>query len=352
MRLKEFAQHLKLSPTTVSRALAGYSDVSDATRERVIGAARELGYHPNRAAQGLRAGRAHAIGLVLPTTPQQFASPFFSELIAGLGEGLAEHNLDLLVSTCPPGPLELACYQRLIRGRRVDGAVIVRARVHDERVALLERHGVPFVVHGRTQDAASHAYLEIDGEHGFHEATRFLLQLGHRRIALINAPGDLNISVVRHAGYRRALREAGLGPEHELLVYSDLTEDSGQRAAQQLLALPEPPSAILCANDLIAFGAMHAIRERRLRVGRDVSVIGYDDVPFARFSDPPLTTLHSSSREAGKRLAEMLTELLQGASPQALQELWTPRLLTRSSHGPAKAAPSTHPPISLPRRDV
>ena len=334
MNIRQLAHYLDLSITTVSRALGGYDDVSEATRQRVTAAAQKHGYQPNRAAQGLRSGKAGAVGFVLPMPPQQFASPLFAEIIAGLGEVLADAGLDLMVTACSPGPHETEYYRKLAQGKRVDAVILTRARVHDERVALLQERGVPFVMHGRTEAEQPYAFLDIDSEEGFYQAARCLLTLGHRRFALINAPDELNSSVVRRAGVVRALSEAGLSLDAAHSLSSDLTEDGGQRAADRLLNLHEPPSAILCVNDQTAFGVIHAARQRGLKVGHDLSVIGYDDVPFARYSDPPLTTLGTSSREAGRELARLQLRLLAGAAPETLQRLWTPELKLRSTHGP------------------
>ncbi|AFZ69734.1 substrate-binding domain-containing protein [Deinococcus peraridilitoris] len=342
MNLKRLSHHLGLSATTVSRALAGYNDVNEETRQRVIEAAREFNYQPNRAAQRLRLGKSDAIGLVLPVPPQQFASPFFSELIAGIGEVLAQAGLDLLVTACPPGPQETEYYRRMIQGKRVDGAIVVRTRVHDERVTFLQTAGVPFVTHGRTKTNVPYAYLDVDGERGFYEAARFLLELGHTRIALINAPEPLSIHAVRHAGYVRALRETGLELNPALLFTGDLDEVGGHRAAEVLLKGPNPPTAFLCVNDLTAFGVMHGVADLGLQVGKDVSVIGYEDLPFARYSNPPLTTLSTSSRKAGQHLARMQLQLLSGVSPAELQELWAPELVLRASHAPVPTHPEDH----------
>lgn len=337
MTLRELAQQLGLSITTVSRALGGHGDVSAATRERVLAAAAELGYRPNPLGQRLRSGRTEAVGVVLPVPPDRMASPFFLELLAGLGERLTAAGLDLLVTACPPGPDELGRYRRLVEGRRVDGLVVVRTRRHDERIEYLLDRGIPFAAHGRAETSRPFAFLDADGERGFLEATRHLVALGHRRVALVNAPAEYNFSRHRLDGYQRALEEAGIRPDPRFVVEGDLTEEGGHAAARRLLALPAPPTALLCANDLTAFGAMHALRELGLRAGRDLSVVGYDDVPLARFGDPPLTTLRQPTRAMGGRLAELLLARLGGAAPEGLAEVWPAELVLRETHGPVAA---------------
>lgn len=339
MNLKQFAQQLHLSPTTVSRALGGYSDVSEQTRQRVLKAAKELGYQPNQAAQQLRAGKADALGLVLPVAPEQFASPLFSEIIAGLGEELAHDHQALLVTACPPGPEEIPHYERLIKSRRVDGFVVLRTRQFDERAALLQAAGIPFVMHGRSESAPQAAYVDIDAEEGFYQATKHLIALGHHQIALINAPADLYSAIVRRKGYERALTEAGIVPQEDVIRTGHLDEHSGHELALSLLKQEVPPTAIMCVNDQTAFGVMHAARELGLQIGSDVSIIGYDDIPSARYTEPPLTTLSTATRQTGRRLAQIHRALLQGTPPSELQELWLPVLIPRRTHG-APALPN------------
>jgi LacI family transcriptional regulator len=324
-----------VSIASVSRALHNPERINVKTRERVLQVANKLGYRPNRLGQRLRKGKAELVGVVLPTPHGQFGSPFFLELLAGLGEGLDHSGLELVVSACPPGPDELGMYRKLVEGRRVDALIVSRTRRVDERIQyLLEQH-VPFVAHGRTAGEMPFAYLDMDAEHGFLEATRHLIALGHERIALVNAPLDLNLSHHRFAGYQRALLEANIALEPALIAQASLGEEAGHDATLKLLEMPNPPTAILCVNDQVAFGAMHALRERGLRAGREVSIIGYDDTTSARYSDPPLTTMQQPTRAAGRKLAEMLLALIAGTPPERLQTIWQPELIFRATHGPA-----------------
>jgi LacI family transcriptional regulator len=329
------ASEAGVSIATVSRALHNPDRVNPDTRERVLEVARSLGYQPNHLGQRLRKGKAELVGVVLPTPAGQFGTPFFLELLAGLGEGFEQSGLELIVTSCPPGPAELKTYQRLVEGRRVDALIVPRTRRVDERILYLLDRDVPFVAHGRSQIDRVFPFLDMDAEHGFLEAGRELVRLGHTRIGLINAPMDLNLSHHRLAGYRLALEESGLPFDQGLIVSANLDEPGGHDAAERLLGLPVPPTAILCANDMTAFGVMHALAERGLRVGRDVSVIGYDDVPLARFSAPPLSTLRQPARAAGRRLAHMLLERLRGVPVEDLCEVWQPELILRKTHGTA-----------------
>ena len=335
MSLTAIARSLGLSVTTVSRALGGFSDVAAATRMRVEAEAERIGYHPHAAARRLRSGRSEAVGVVLPSGPGQFDDPFFLRLLGGIGAGLATHGFDLIVTAARPGAAEMAAYRHLAEGRRVDGFIVARTRQHDARIGWLLDRGMPFVAHGRTMEPRSYAHLDIDGEAAFAAATRRLIGFGHRRIGLINAPGELMFSHHRAAGWCAALAEAGLppGPSAE----GEATEETGMHLATRLLRAAEPPTALLCATDRLAAGALHAIGFAGLRAGQDISVIGYDNLPLSTYTDPPLTTIEQPIDRAAERLVQILMALLGGASPAGFADLWPARLVPRASDGPAPA---------------
>ncbi|MBF6595705.1 MAG: LacI family DNA-binding transcriptional regulator [Thermaceae bacterium] len=332
--IRRVAAEAGVSIATVSRVFNNPNRVSAKTRRRVLETAARLDYRPNLMGQNLRKGRAQAVGVVIPTPQGRFSDPFFLELLTGLGEGLAEAELDLLVTTCPPGPQELACYQRLVESKRVDALVIARTRRHDERIRYLLQRQTPFVAHGRSdQISQPYAYLDMDGRYGFYLACKHLLGLGHRRIAFIGVSSELNFAHYRLEGYQQALAEVGLIPDPGWILEGDLSEESGYRLTQTLLATTLPPTAILCANDLMALGALQALRELDFKAGQEVSVIGYDDIPLSQYTDPPLSTVHQPIRKMGQRLVEMLLARLNGVAVAELQEVWVPELVLRRSDG-------------------
>ncbi len=331
--LKSLAAQLGLSITTVSRALAGYTDVAASTRARVAAAASAVGYRPHPIARRLKHGRSEAIGVVLPAEPGHFTDPFFTELLVGLGEALARADLDLLVTAAQPGADEMKVYRRLVEGRRVDGIVLARTRVKDERIGYLLDQDFPFVTHGRAEERRAYAHVDADGTSAFAAATRRLIELGHRRIALINAPASYMFARHREAGWRQALAQAGL-PEGPLRV-GEATEETGYVLVRALLESLERPTAILCATDRLAVGALGAITAAGARAGRDISVIGYDDLPIATYTDPPLTTIAQPIRAMAGRLTEMLLQRIAGTPAAGLAEIWPAELILRASDGPA-----------------
>jgi len=332
MTLRRLADELGLSPTTVSRALAGYDDVAAATRAKVVRAAKRLGYVPNAAAAGFRTGRSRAVGVVLPAQPGHFDDPFFLQVLTAIGRRLAEADFDLLVAAAQPGEAELKVYRRLVDARRVDGMIVARARLDDERIAFLQDRDFPFIVHGRTRTKRPYAWLDIDGHAAFRDATLRLAAMGHRRIALINAPDHYTFAHYREAGWRAA--HAALAMPTGEFRAAEATEENGHRLAAELLALRVPPTALLCGTDRLAVGALRAIAQAGLGAGRDVSVIGYDDLPVASYTQPALTTVAQPWTQAGEKLVEMLLALFAGAKPEMLCELWQGKLVVRGSDGP------------------
>ena len=336
IKLKDLADKLGLSQTTVSRALNGYPEVSAATRERVLEAARRLNYRPNVSARNLATGRAGAVGAVLRSNRSLLLDPHYAEFLAGLGERLAEDEMDIVLS--PVRSDEIGHYRRMASGNRVDAIILSSPEVEDGRVALLAELGVPFILHGRTESRLPHAWMDIDNEGAFHHATRHLLDLGHVRIGLIN--GDPRYTFARHreAGYRAALLSRGIAADPRLMATGLMTDEVGYRATERFLALRPRPTALLVSSMMMALGAFRALRAAGLELGRDVSMIAHDDVfPFLNADRmvPTMSTTRSSIRAAGTRIAELAIEMLNGRPDGEIGELWPVDLVIRASTGPA-----------------
>ncbi|MBN1315401.1 MAG: LacI family DNA-binding transcriptional regulator, partial [Anaerolineales bacterium] len=259
--LKDIAEALDLSITTVSRALAGYSDVAAGTRERVCQMAEHMGYYPNITARQLQKQRTDTLAFVIPTHGPRFSDPFFSELLAGIGNEAGRHYYDLLVSTqAPDTKAEREAYQHIVNGKRADGALVVRTRQNDERIRFLSARAFPFVAFGRSDLDIEFPYVDEDSYQGIKSLTQHMIDLGHRRIALISAPPDLMFSRFRTKGYIEALQENGFTVDDNLIVSGDLTQRGGYHAAQKLMALKNRATAIVACNDLMALGTMSAIQ--------------------------------------------------------------------------------------------
>ena len=332
--IRDVAKRLNISITTVSRALDGYSDVAEETRQLVVKTAQEMGYVPNRAARQLRRQRSETIGYILPARAPQFADPFFSEFIAGLGDEATSHNFDLLVSTAPPDTdSEMQRYERWVHGRKVDGLVLNRMRLHDRRVQFLAQTDLPFVSLERSLDKSSHASVEVDSLAGFTMLMAYLTGKGQKRIAYIGGPKDLKIQADRFKGYKKGLAEAGIPFDPELVTDGDTTRGGGYQAAQRLFACKSPPQAITCINDLTAIGVLHAASERGLAVGRDLVVAGFDGIADAEHTSPPLTTLNQPLYDIARTLVKMLVATIQDKLLEERQVQLQPELLIRESTG-------------------
>jgi len=331
--LKDIAEKVGYSITTVSRALAGYDDVAESTRQRILRAAAEMGYHPNATARRLQKRRTDTIGFVIPTHGPRFSDPFFSEVLAGIGNKAAEWDLDLLVSTRAPGTEELQVYERMVLGRRVDGLLVVRTRHRDQRIAYLIEQGFPFVAFGRSDVDADFPYLDVDGKAGVRQLTQHLIELGHRRIAYVSAPLNLVFASHRLEGYREALAANGVFFDETLVVVGELTERSGYAVGRELLIRERRPTAIIACNDLMALGVISAAQGLGLTVGRGVAVAGFDDVPLAEHAHPPLTTVRQPIYEIGQRICDMLIRLLREETLEERHVILQPKLIVRESCG-------------------
>jgi LacI family transcriptional regulator len=330
--IRDVAKRLRISITTVSRALDGYDDVAAKTRARVIRAAREMGYVPSRAARQLRRKRSDAIGYIIPGRSPYFTDPFSSEFIAGLGDATTSHHLDLLISTAPPdSEAERSVYTRWTQSQQVDGIVLSRLRLKDRRVKYLAQNNFPFVAHGRSRMRLDFPYIEMDSRAGFVQLVHHVSSHGHRRIAYIGAPAKFTLQAERFAGYQQGLVQAGISFDATLVVQSDLTRTGGYQAVQQLLALPQWPTAIICVNDMTAIGVMRAVRERGMVVGKEMAVAGYDGTEDSEHSDPPLTTLKVPIYDTAQRLVEMLLQRITGEPIADPHVILQPELIVRES---------------------
>ena len=311
--IRDVAKKLDISITTVSRALDGYDDVSEETRQLVVQTAQEMGYVPNQAARQLRRRRSDSIGYILPADRPRFSDPFFAEFVAGLGDEAGVHGFDLLVSTAPPGtPAEKLAYERWTQSRKVDGIVLNRIQLHDWRVQYLSQVQFPFVTLERSVDNHDYPSVEVDGRRWFKVLIDHLVALGHQRIAYVGAFPDLKIQRDRFDGYQEGLQRNGLSFDANLVVESDLTSEGGYRAGDHLLGLSQPPTAIACVDDMTAIGVLHIARERGWTVGKDLAVAGFDGIEGFEHTQPPLTTINQPVYQIARRLVQMLAAQITG----------------------------------------
>ena len=337
--LRTLARSLGLAEGTVSRALNGYPDISEATRRRVREAADASGYRPSSTARQLARGVCETAVYLMPSGDQLISQPFTGHLLSGLSETLSASGWNLRVEQLGHGD-EADAVQHLAASGEVGGMILSRPMKGDRRIQALREAHLPFVVHGRSLDHDDYAWFDVDGHYAFVEAVDHLVALGHARISFVGGPSYYTFVQMRLDGYRDAVAANGLVIDDDLIGMGELSDAGGERVATSLLDTfadrpDDAPTAFLCTTDSQALGALAALRARGLSPGRDVSVIGYDGLPWGRHANPPLTTMAQPQTDAGRRMAEMLLGLVAGGDPKDFQELRRAQLVRRESDGPA-----------------
>ncbi len=335
--ISDVSEALGLTKGTVSRALNGYDDIAETTRLRVARTAERMGYRPMSQAQTIRTGRARALGLVVQLSSEGDAHRLFlADFLAGLSLAAGDEGWTVTVAAADSEAAALDAMRGLVRDRKADGFILPRTLWDDPRVALLRAEGVPFVLFGRVRDEADCAWLDVRGEDAMADAVARLAALGHRRIAFVNGPHHLAYCHHRRAGYLEGCAAAGLVADPRLIVEGIDDTDAAERATHALLALPEPPTAIVFATDTLALGAYRAARARGLELGRDLSVIGYDGLPEGVAVLPALASYAVDYRGAGQTLARHLIRRIEGHGPETLRTTVAAAFRDGGSIGPVR----------------
>lgn len=339
--ISDLASEVGLAKGTVSRALNGYTDINPATRQRILEAAERLGYAPLSHAQAIRTGQVRALGLVLQLEQHDSQRPFLAEFLRGITQAASARNWTLTMATADSVDEGLDTYRRLIRERKADGFILPRSQWHDPRVALLRRENCPFVLFGRTGDAEGCAWFDIKAGAAMQNAVARLHDFGHRRIGFIGADATFTYARKRHEGYLDGLAAVGLPHDPAIVRDGRMSAPEAEAATDALLDQASPPTALICATDLLAVGTIRAVRRRGLVPGRDVSVIGYDGTREGQMLEPPLTSYAVDQTAAGARLAELLIARIGGADPETLRETADAVLRPGGTDGPPPMTPQT-----------
>ncbi|GIL14046.1 MAG: LacI family transcriptional regulator [Chloroflexota bacterium] len=329
----DVAKRAGVSAMTVSRVINNSGYISQETRERVEQAIAELGYVPNALARSLRFKRTKTIALILT----DITNPFFTTLARGIEDAASEQGFSVIFCNTDESQDEEAEYLSVVVQKQVDGVLLVPASSSSESVTFLRDRGVPCVLLDRRLPGAAVDTVRGDSEAGAYQLTRHLLDLGHRRIALLNGPSSVSTAEDRLAGYRRALDEAGLSSAASVYEGS-YTVEGGYRTAKKMLAAAPRPTAVFAANNFIAIGALRVLREAGLRVPDNLSLVAFDDLPTTMMIDPFFTVIGQPAYEMGQRATQLLLEHLAGQSPAEPQEIVLPaQLIVRRSSGPPPA---------------
>ena len=309
--IHEVARRARVSTSTVSRTINSPSLVEAETAQRVWKAIKELEYYPNTQARSLVSGRSRIIGLIV----SDITNPFFPELVKSFEEVAAQHGYDILVSSTNYDSARMAACVRRMLERKVDGVAIMTSEMNDHFIAQLAHGKVPMVFLDTGPSGEHISNLLVDYTMGVNEAVGHLVALGHRRIGFVSGPLGLKSAQVRRSAFLQALERYGIREDEALVQEGNHKVDGGIAAMTRMLEQTKAPTAVLGSNDLTAIGMLSALRRAGLEVPRDISVVGFDDIWLAQFTEPPLTTVRLSQSEmADKAFRALLADL--GAAPE------------------------------------
>jgi len=329
--IADVARRSGVSTATVSRVLSGAAPARPTTRERVLAAVRELEYRPSGVARALKRSETRTIGLLIT----DIGNPFFPQIVRAVEDRAHASGYGVVLCNAADDPERELAYLDLLAERRVDGLIVASARATRRHAALLMKVPMPVVLVNSGAPGSGLPAIGTAHRRGARIAAEHLLALGHRAFGHITAPpAQAAAARMRRAGVRDALRSAGIDPATLLVVEGDAHVDGGARAAEMLLAERGPLTAIICYNDLTAIGALRAIRRAGLSVPHDVSVIGFDDIEMAAWTDPPLTTIRQPIERLARWAVDRLALELRGEPSEPAHIALEPTLVVRGSTAP------------------
>ncbi len=330
---QDVADLAEVSRTTVSLVLNDVQgvNITEATRNKVHKAAHTLGYVPNATAQALASQRARAIGLVMTRSPHHISSDtFLPQILGGLSDVVQQHKFRLLIETIEEGH-EDRVYLELARAKHIDGMIMLTPRIDDNGLRKLEEAEIPTVLIGKLENSTL-ATVDVDNRAASRRATEYLLSLGHKQIACVaHAPASYLAAQDRVEGYKDALLAAGIPLNESMICYADFDPRSGYKAMKSLLESGESFSAAFVASDNVAMGAKSALRDAGLQIPDDVSLIGFDDIPWAAYADPPLTTVRLPAEQLASEACLLLLSLLQDTPEKEQKIILDTELIVRQS---------------------
>ncbi|MBU8685878.1 LacI family transcriptional regulator [Priestia megaterium] len=329
--IKDIARVAGVSVTTVSRALNGYSDVNEKTRQKIAAVARELDYSPNTLARGLVMQKSKTIGLLVSGISRESVKDNFTfEVLCGVNERASTLGYDLILFNTNTMMQQEKTYTQLCRERRVDGAIIQGIKKEDPYLKEVVESDIPCVLVDIPVHSNSVGYVTTDNALGAKKAVEHLASLGHKHIGMINGHEDAFVSQERLNGYREALKECGLSFRSEWVVSGNFEEKKAEKATRELINRHKEVTAIFCASDLMALGALKACKELGLHVPKEMSIVGYDNIVLASYSSPNLTTVGQEVYQIGYEAADLLIEMLEGKETNMKRYLDT-KLIIRES---------------------
>jgi LacI family transcriptional regulator len=331
--LLNVARDAGVSRATASLVLRGSELVADETRERVLASMRKLGYVYHRGAASLRTQRSNTVGLIVPDV----TNPFFAEMTVGIEERLDQAQHVVLLGNTAETLNKQERLLAMMQEYRADGVLLCPATgTSAQTITRLRQGRLPFILFTRYVDGVEADYVGADNKRGAELATEHLIMLGHQRIAFVGGPANSSARHDRLQGYQNALARHGLPIDPALQLTSPTTREGGHHCIRILQERAEPPTAVLCYNDIVAFGVMLGLQASGHTPGRDVAVIGFDDIAEAGLWQPALTTVAISPRQIGEEAARLLLERIAAPDAAARQIILHPKLIVRQSCGAAR----------------
>jgi DNA-binding LacI/PurR family transcriptional regulator len=330
--IKDIARKADVSHSTVSRALRNSPLVNRETAERIRKIAKESDFRVSAIGRSLATGRTNTIGVVATT----IEDPFIAAVVSGAEDAANAQGYSVILANSNSNPDRELKVVHSFEERRVDGILVLDSRVGSVYIPMLARMKVPIVLINSQHPGEFVHSISIDNLTASQTATRYLVHLGHLRIGYLGKRGGYQSDAERSAGYRHALQAAGIPERPELLAYGDGKPEGGKNAMDQLLSLSDPPTAVFCYNDLTAIGALSSIRQHGMKVPEDVSIVGFDDLSIASYSQPPLTTIRQPKHQMGRAATEMLLNLLEESIPSSVRKVQG-ELIVRESAAPPKS---------------
>jgi len=331
--IKDVARAAGVSTATVSYVLNRTKPVRADVEQRVLEAVKALNYRPHAAARNLRKSENCIIGYELPSFEEGDMGTLMHQFIYHLAAAAAQAGYHLMTFAPEPGNTVVASYRQLILSQRVDGFILSHTNWEDHRIEMLLEAPVPFVAFGRSRPDLQFAYVDVDGYDGMQQVAEHLIGMGHRRFAFVGWPEGSVSGDARYAGFRDTIERHGVDFDtaYERRIFNCV--DEGYRVAADLMALAMPPTAIVCVSDIIAVGVMRYLSEHDWRVGHDIAVTGFDDIPLAQFLTPSLTSVRQPIEQVVERLVAILLGHIRedGTRPGRDQVLLRPSLVVRES---------------------
>lgn len=330
--IKDVARQAGVSPSTVSRVISGSTRISPATTARIKEIMEELGYHPNMMAKSLVSKTTRTLGIILPRPAEElFLNLFFSEFIRGIVSHASRSGYDLLMTSGTNEREEVEAITRIVKGGRVDGILLLSSRRNDPVVSFLHKDEFPFVLIGRSPDYDDILSVDTNNVQAAYDATRHLIAQGHERIGFVSGPPHLVVSQDRMEGYQQALREAGLPMKPQWIVEGEFLQESGYRAMSMIMSLPEPPTALVVIDDVVAIGVLRGLTEIGFKVPDDISLVSFNNIAMSQLTSPPLTTVDIGIYQLGYTASQALISTIQGDEAHRNRILIPHRLVVRES---------------------